>query len=338
MLCLLSCSEELELYAPEEEIYAVYGVLDPDADAQYIRVSRVFQIEADAVPFARSHDPSVPGLSVQLEGGTQTYTATWVREIAKDTSRGDFGPTTSAYRFETEGAARLQPGRRYTLHIRSDVDSSLYLTATTQIPPRPALLSPGYVREGSQRCLRRVPFEDSVQVRFRTNPESQPGRAFRYELRVLFRFWANGRQQTHHYGPTRLFDRSTGCSGLDNSTLCYLLPPRQVLFALRTDLQEPGVLYTYDAEPRCGGVTGDLSRAVELQVTAVDTFLGRYILANSPYYQSLNAIRTEYTNVTGTIRAVGVLGSIAYDNRPIALTACGEYVMGLRDLPPFGCE
>lgn len=334
----LACSEDFDLYAPEEDILAVYGVLDPDRDAQFVRISRVFQIEADAIAYARTHDPAEPGLLVTLTGNGHRYQAEWVSDLPKDTSRGDFGATTAAYRFDTQGDQRLVPGERYTLHIRSAADTGLHLSAHTQIPPRPGVIFPNYIREGSQRCLRRLPFEDSVEVRFRTNPEDQPGRAFRYELRVVFHYWADGQQRTHHYGPTRLFDRSTGCSGLENNTLCYLLPPRQVLFALRTALREPGVLYSYDAEPRCGGVTGDLSQALEVQVTAVDTFLGRYILANSPYFRNLNPIRQEYTNVTGSVRAVGVFGSIAYDNMPVALTPCGEYLMGLRDLAPYGCE
>lgn len=333
-----ACREDFDLYAPAEDIYVVYGVLDPGREAQYVRVSQVFQIEADAIAYAASHDPGVSGLQLTLTGGGEHYTAVWVPQLTKDTLQGDFGPLTSGYRFETAGAKRLVPGERYTLRITSPADTGLLLTAYTRIPPRPAVIFPNYTWESGRRCLRRLPFEDSVEVRFRTNPEALPTQAYRYELRVALRYWADGKQHQHHFGPTRLFARSYGCSGFDNHTLCYKLAPRQVLNSLRTAMQTPGVHYEYDAEPRCSGVVGPLSRAVEVQVTAVDTFLGRYILANAPYFRNLNPIRQEYTNLSGTARAVGVFGAIAYDNRPVALTACGEYLVGLREARPPGCE
>ena len=116
VVCIASfgCSEEVDLYAPEEEIYAVFGLLDATADTQYVRISQVFQPRADAVEFAANYDPSVPGLEVTVMGGGHRYVAQWQDSLLKDTLSGDFGRYTGAYFFVAEDSARLIRGEVYS--------------------------------------------------------------------------------------------------------------------------------------------------------------------------------------------------------------------------------
>ena len=44
-LWLLACSEAFELNAPYKDIWVVYGVLNPGDTAQFIRISKAFQLD-----------------------------------------------------------------------------------------------------------------------------------------------------------------------------------------------------------------------------------------------------------------------------------------------------
>ncbi|GAB4409011.1 MAG: hypothetical protein OHK0039_12480 [Bacteroidia bacterium] len=332
------CSEAVDVYAPPQTIWAVYGVLDPDKAIQTIRITGAFQVLGDAYMYADTSDGGIRGLEVSIVGENgMTYRAVQVDSMLRDTL-GDFGPYLTAYQFETVGERRLRPGMRYDLRVRSGIDTTVFVQAYTRIPPRPEITFPNDISDPVGRCLRRVAFEDSTDIRFRSNPDMVPARALRYEIRVLLRYFADGRYREHFFGPTRLFDRDNGCSGGSDRTYCYQLASGVVLHALRTAMQDSRTSYTYDAEPRCGGLFDDLSDAVEIQVTAVDTFLARHILANDPYFLNLNQVRIEYTNLQGSVGVVGIFGSIAYDNLPVGLSPCSEYLLGFSRVRPSGCD
>lgn len=333
-----SCDETFEVYAPPQDIWVVYGVLDPAKDTQVIRVSKAFQIEADAIEFAKTHDPSVRGLTLTLSGNDIKYQAIPKDNIAKDTSFGAFGPSTHIYQIPTSDDFALKEGMSYELTVQSEQQPELLIKSRTTIPPRPKITTPTVRRSLGEQCLATVPFEDSAVVRFQTNPNRIQAQAAAYEVRVLLTYQEDGIQREHDFGPTRLFSRSRGCSGIDG-VLCYLLKNGQVVRSLRTGFKNYLATYSYESEPRCNGRFDPLSHAVEVQVTAIDTFLSTYIRANDPFFLELNTVRPEYTNVEGTERTLGVFGSIAYHNVPVALTDCAEYLIGLREEQPFAdCE
>src|ERR1035437_2806405 len=55
-LLLLRCSNKLEILAPYKESVAVYGLLNQNDTAQYIRVQRVFLGEGNAMSMAQNPD------------------------------------------------------------------------------------------------------------------------------------------------------------------------------------------------------------------------------------------------------------------------------------------
>ncbi|MEM7372211.1 MAG: DUF4249 family protein [Bacteroidota bacterium] len=335
---LCSCDETFEVYAPPQDIWVVYGVLDAARDTQVIRVSKAFQINDDAIEFAATHDPSVRGLTVSLFGNGITYQAIPKDQVIKDTSSGSFGPSTHIYQIPTPAELALKEGEQYQLTIRSEQEPDLLLQARTSIPPRPKIISPFIRRSLGEKCLPTVPFEDSAIVRFQTNPNRIDAQAGAYEIRVLLAYKEDDISRSHHYGPTRLFSRSRGCTGIDG-TLCYELKNGVVIRSLRTGFKNHLASYSYLSEPRCNSQFDPLSHAVEVQVTAIDSFLSTYIRANDPFFLELNNVRPEYTNVEGSERTLGVFGSISYHNIPVGLSPCAEYLIGLREEQPFAnCE
>lgn len=331
-----SCSTEFEVFAPEEKIWAVYGVLNPDSIQQDIRISQVFQLEDDAIVFSKTFDPSVSGLTVSLEGGGERYLAQWRDSIVKADTIGAFGPTLGLYRFSTpEG---LVPDETYTLYISSEQDSSMRLQAYTHIPPRPRLITPQVINGISDFCVRTVPFEDSTAIQFLKFTRRPRFPAMRYEIRTRIRYTANGEANVFTGGPTRLFIFNEGCASMRPNTLCYLFEKGWMIRSLQNAFRDTTLSYGFNPNPTCASSESLLSDAVTVEVTAVDSFLAKYIIANDPRSFNLNDVRREYTNVGGTQRSVGIFGSISTDQTPIGLSACGLFLLGLGPRPFGICE
>ena len=326
---LPACSETVHVNAPPKDIWVVYGVLNPQEDYQYLRIAKSFLPDDDAVEYAKNHDTGARGLEVTLSGEDHVYQAVEIDSILKDTSEGDFGPVTNLYRVKTTGEKRLKEDGVYTLNITSPIDSSLKLTAYTRIPPRPKVTFPVTTINRGEKCLPVVKFEDSVIVYFRKSRGDIPSSAMRYELRVFLNYFENGIQKSIHTKPTRLFYQDKGCNHISDQALCYQFAKAQILNQLKAILNNPDSRYSYDHTPLCGNPFTELPNSVEIQVTAVDTFLSKYIISNDPTRVNFNTIRREYTNIEGTADAVGVFGSIAYHDVAVGLSPCVEYQLGL---------
>ena len=339
ILFLSACEEEFDLYAPQQRIVAIYSVLDPGADTQYVRVSDVFQFEGDVVRYAENFDGSIPNLVLTLIGEEQRYQAQWRDSILKDTSRGDFGAYTSAYYFLTQGREALQAGKSYRLEIRFPDDSSSLIWGETMIPPQPRMTSPRLRIQDDEECLPVIDIEDDVFFFFQPNPDGVEGNAYAFQARLNFRYRVNGMIKQYTFGPSRSFVSSSGCEGPSGQTLCYRIGDGRVFRALQRQLEKEDGQLTYDFNPRCTArFTGFLSDAIEMEITALDVALGRYIESNSPFFRSLNAVPPEFTNLQGSPRAVGVLGSLSKASVDVTLSPCVDYDLGWSGLIEDPCE
>ncbi|MDX1906743.1 MAG: hypothetical protein SF053_06885 [Bacteroidia bacterium] len=331
------CDERIPLNAPYQDIWVVYGILNPDADTQVVRISLGFLPDTDAYVVARAGTFTVPDLEVRIRTASRIWYGTYQDSIRRDTMSGDFSLYSGVYVFDTrQDSMRLEPGEQYVLEIRRPGDS-LFLQAITRIPPRPVIKFPRYLSINGERCLESVAFEDSVYVFFDPNPAGLPGQAYGFEIGVSLTESVNGVPRSYRYGTRQVFQSSVNCSQASGGALCYLFRDGVVIRGLRAVLPDslPG---DYFPEPRCAVLAGDLARVVTLDVTAIDTALARYLLANNPRGQDLTTIRAEITNITGSARAVGVWGSISMDHQPVSFTPCGEYLLGLGPQPSSGCD
>jgi hypothetical protein len=84
------CTQHFDLYAPEEDIWVVYGVLHEGDSVQYVRVSKAFQVEGDALAYAAQVPLTVPGLSLRLDGPDGSIMGQQVDTIMRDS--GLFNP------------------------------------------------------------------------------------------------------------------------------------------------------------------------------------------------------------------------------------------------------
>ena len=91
ILCLplaalfFACSTDIDLYAKYEEKPIIYGLLDPNADTNFIKISRTFYVRGDAYQVAANPDSSnYPGkLDVRM---IEYCNGDSIREIVFDTS------------------------------------------------------------------------------------------------------------------------------------------------------------------------------------------------------------------------------------------------------------
>ncbi|MEZ4829151.1 MAG: hypothetical protein R3C61_23130 [Bacteroidia bacterium] len=343
MICLVfatACSESVQVNAPYKDIWVVYGILNPQSDFQYLRISRAFQAEENAYTFAASHDQSVKGLRVTLsdENG-KIYQAIQKDSVLKDTSSGDFFPYSTVYQFETRNDDRLTEEKVYHLKIEDPAISGFFLQAQTRIPPQPRITAPKTSIARGNKCLPVVSFEDSVFVYFNKHRGDAQTSAMRYEIQVLLNFWKNGIRTTFKTSPTRLFYDDVSCAQTGDNALCYQFRDGVLANRMKEAFADSLARYIFEDSPLCGTPWTDLPDFVQLQVTALDTFLSRYIISNDPGYVNLNTIRKEYTNISGSETAVGIFGSVASDQEDVAMSPCALYLLGLTpDAPTSICD
>ncbi|MEZ4771727.1 MAG: DUF4249 family protein [Bacteroidia bacterium] len=339
-LTIFACSESVQINAPYKDIWVVYGVLNAQEDFQYIRVSLAFQTEENAYDYAAANDQSVKGLKVSLEDDSgKVFDAVQIDSVQKDTSNGDFAPYATFYRFHTQGIDRLQEEKVYRLRIEDPKVPGFFLTATTRIPPQPRITAPQVTITQGNKCLPIVPFEDSVYVYFNKHRGEVRTAAMRYEIQIRLNFWKNGIRRTYKTRPTRLFNDDVACAQTGDNALCYQFQDGVLITRMKGAFSDQNSRYIFEDSPVCGTPWTDLPDFVELQVTAIDTFLSRYIISNDPAYLNLNTIRWEYSNISGTASAVGIFGSVASDREAVGISPCALYLLGLTpDAPANICD
>lgn len=340
LICLLiggtlpGCHPKVDVLAVEKELYAVYGVLHPGRDEQYIRVSKVFQLEGDAVVYAGSEDLSARGMDVTVIGADTTYIAELVTDQIKEP--GIFAQEHAIYRINTPAGHRIVPGQRYRLDIQKQDDPNIHITAWTDVPTKPEIKSPGgalYAPLTGIYTYNSMDFYDDQVVRFHT------GSGNGFELRIYVDFWDGEKIATAQWGPTRVFREPQGCvENTDYDRNCYEIPKRRVGASLSKYVNAaPGPIAMLDSI-RTARSLDSLSHHVRLEVTAIDTFLATFLHANTPFGFGLNLLmdKPEVSNISGD--HVGIFGSINTGLQYFFLGACVRYQAGFSNTDPGYCE
>lgn len=329
------CKPEFEVFAPEKELYAVYGVLHPDREFQYIRISKLYQFEGDAYLYAAENDLTVKGLQMTLTGNDQILESEQMDSVPKDP--GAFIQAQTLYRFTTSGNARLIPGKRYDLRITRADDPNFDIQAYTVIPQKPVMESPGepLLLPDQLITLPSVEFSDDTEVQFFA------GNAMGFEVRVFINYLDGNKEGQIRWGPTPVFLGDKGCTGskFDNE-VCYKIPAKSVVRLLGTTVNQANDSIIIVEQPRVTPNSNDLPTACKVEVTAVDTALTNFLASVNPFGFGLNLLmdRPAYSNISGD--NTGIFGSINTDENYVFLGSCTKYLSGLINptIPPRDCE
>lgn len=344
----MSCSTSLDINAPEKPILIVYGVLNPKQPVQYIRVSKGFLVDGDAIKYASETDLSVNNAKVTLteyqikEGNNgKILTKTQVYELVPDNSipKEDGTFNKNQVLFKTQSTDTIRPGRYYELEVQLLGNETLSTKAHTVIPSEPFIVNPtDKIQIGQGNVLFNYPeieFYNSYEIKFLSRRNSNdpnefliPGRG--YELRIYFKYGIETTpgdtawQSILTFGPTQLFDKSSCAS--TSGQMCYRLGAQSFTDFLRSRLTDNQVKYVYNDTP--------LNESTRLEITAVDTSLFNYMMVNSPIYSDFNAVKPEYSNLSNG--ALGILGSINTFSRYVNIGSCTQYLAKLNNTPQPG--
>lgn len=323
LLLAAACSTDVNINAPAKDIWVVYSILDPSKPVQYVRVAKAFLPQGDALQFAKENDISAKGLTVILSGGGKSWQAVQVDSVPKTPPDGIFNPYTTLYRFDTQ-TQPLEDGQRYSLRITHPDSAGFELRAGTTIPSEPTVRRPVLtVCAGAGRGLQALNIEKAFLVEWSMGS----GRAF--ELRSYFAYQEDGRQDTVVIGPSQLITDSRGCSS--QSQACYRFSDKELSSGILNKMQQrTGSQYTYQDAPTCAQPS-ELAKSFWFEVTAMDTALANYIIANDPKFTDFNTVRPEYSNVRGSTETLGIFGSLNKSVGYAALGRCARYLLNLND-------
>lgn len=325
-----ACSTTFELNAPAKDIWVVYGILNTNDTLQYIRVSRAFLPESNALEYAREYDESVKGLQVSLRGGGVEILAEQIDSVPKNPLDGTFYPYTTLYRLTTQGNQALQPGQRYQLEVRQPGIDSFLLEAYTEIPQPVQFDTPKPVSgAGQTKCLRQASLNRDYKVEFRR------GNAASFEIRAFLEYTENAEERLAVYGPTPLFSDDYRCLDAFN-TVCYNFSSYEILRSFYDQVDpKTGSIYRYGvtSDNECNPIPELLPQVFRFEITSVDSFLTRYNAVNSPTFEDFNTVRTEYSNIRGTVETLGVFGSISTSTAAAKLDDCSLYLMQFNNTP-----
>ncbi len=326
---LYGCTTDIDINAEPKDIWSVYGVLNPGEEIQQVRIAKGFLPESNAEEVAAEEDLSARDLRVILTDGVNAWTAAEVDSVQKDP--GTFFPYTTVYEFDTRGNMALEAGTTYWLEVTKADEPDFRLVSHTTIPDDVDFSSPSPTPgPGGQRCLRQVGLDEEYRVTF------DRGQALGFEMRAYFDYTENGLAKQADYGPTNMFTEGVRCRD-NESEICYQFRSGEILQAFFQDIDPvAGNVYEYEVNEsnRCNNVIADLPDAFRFEVTAIDTFITTYRLANDPKFVDFNTVRPEYTNIKGSEDIlVGVFGSIVIGTAPAQLNQCSMYILQLNETP-----
>jgi hypothetical protein len=322
LLLLYGCEPKFDLLADAKELYVVYGVLDPDASVQWIKVQQVWQVNGDATLYAAENDLSASGLDVRIEGGGRIWHAIETDEISREP--GAFTAHQKLYKIHTPPDSALFEGSEYRLIIQKPGDLDFEpITAVTRIPHAPRLTVPGpplYNIHTYLYSYPKVDFTDDYVVYF------QPSDAMGYEVRVGVEYLKDGIGASGHWITPGTFSQPIRCGRtVGQGEICYEIPGGAIPRQLRKIKQQAGAGFSYWDDPQVAGQLASLSKAAWVEVTAVDSALTRFLASNQAFGFGTNLLldKADYTNLSGA--HIGIFGSFATDRHQIFLSECTKY-------------
>ena len=316
LLALLtgSCKNEINLNAPGKEILVVYGILNPKASIQYIRIAKAFQTDGDALVYAANTDLSLQNAEVRLNG-----------QLLEDTvinkNLGEFNPAQVLY-YTTQP---IQANTYYTLEVKKAGESSPSATAHTYVPGNFEILTPraSTAAAGNLRKWDIAYFERFTKMEWESS-----GYAKGFECRVYFNYFENNVPKQVVYGPTELFEDELFCGSL-SGTSCYQFSENAIILDYKSKMPD-GNVYSYIDTPFTNSDTALLNHSCWMEVTAIDSFLYNYISINKSNASTFATSIVEYTNVNG---GVGIFGSVNKALRYVDLSQCTRYKLSLNNTP-----
>jgi hypothetical protein len=193
VLLFSACDNEVDINADWKDVPVVFGLLDVDSTEQFIRISRVFLGEGDALAFAQTQDSLyykdgdiVAKVSEFINGNE---TRNWIldrrTDIAKDT--GIFAsPGQVLYSFEVPSNNKLKTNAEYFLSVVNN-KSGNELTGKTKLVRKVNVATPSQFSQTANIFPQQKTF-----VKWTS---SENGRLYEVFLKFIYREYPDGLPQ-----------------------------------------------------------------------------------------------------------------------------------------------
>ena len=300
------CKETVSVNADYKPIWVVFGMLRSQDTVHYIRVSKAFLTNEDAVKYAKENDNSVKGLNVSITDGQHTYPAIQVDSVLRQPMDGTFFPYMTYYEIHTPP---LVSGY-YRLEIKDPQNEAFFLTSHTTVPYPPVIYRPRLLYDPfSGYCLDSLRLGKTDSIRF---PHEE---GIYYDIKFYLYYQKNQRLEYTRWGTNYPFQTNHDSYRFEHD---YLLSRFQ------KSIQDSASVLSIETQPECG----NFARYFTLEFTQLDSFLYRFYYINNPIYLNYNDYRPTYTNISGTQEAVGVFGSLGVRRVPLKISAAERALLG----------
>ncbi len=288
-LFLGSCSNDLEINAPWKDVTVVFGLLNVDSSSHYIRISKAFLGEGDALEFASQFDSiyynpdllDVKVYRVYNDEVKDSFLCSVVTDIAKDP--GIFSnPSQIIYSFNASLTGTEKENSIYRLEVKNTITGNVATAETKLVKPvtfsKP---SPTNVNVPASRLIDLDPTK-STAIEWRTVENGKM-----YELFIRFKY----REVIGSDTVKKEVEMNLGRNTYDNSTVGDLK---------RLSIENASIFQAIHASIPVQSSVIRIADSLQFQINVAADDMTTYLNINQPS-NTVAQERPQYTNVTNGI-------------------------------------
>ena len=288
-LFLSSCSNDLEINAPWKDVTVVFGLLNIDSTTHYIRISKAFLGEGDALQFASQFDSlyynpdllDVKVYRVYNDEVKDSFLCSVVTDIAKDP--GIFSnPSQILYSFDAVLTGAEKENSIYRLEVKSTQTGNVATAETKLVKPvafsKPSPINPNVPASS----LIDLDPTKSTAIEWRTVENGKM-----YELFIRFKY----REIIGSDTTKKEVEMNLGRNTYDNSTVGDLK---------RISIENASIFQAIHATIPVQSSVIRIADSLQFQINVAADDMTTYLNINQPS-NTVAQERPQYTNVTNGI-------------------------------------
>jgi hypothetical protein len=295
-LFLGSCSNDLEINAPWKDVTVVFGLLNIDSTTHYIRISKAFLGEGDAIQFASQFDSiyynpdllDVKVYRVYNDEVKDSFLCSVVTDIAKDP--GIFSnPSQILYSFDAVLTGAEKENSIYRLEVKSTKTGNI-ATAETKLVKPVAFSKPTPITNVPASALIDLDPTKSTAIEWRTVENGKM-----YELFLRFKYREFNFLDSSYIG-SKVVEINLGRNTYDNSSVGDLK---------RISIENATIFQAIHATIPVQSSVFRMADSLQFQINVAADDMTTYLNVNQPS-NTISQERPQYTNVTN---GIGLLSS-----------------------------
>lgn len=328
LIVTLSCSNEVDINADWADIPVVYCVLDPAANVQYVKISKAFLGEGDAMEMAKIADSIhyAYKMNVQIEkwrNGIKLATYNLDTITMPDTKDGVFASDKNVvYYFNTlKGSANeIDQTSTYKLIIENPKTGKRIESETNIV--RGISLDKPYlsVKNATISFFSKGKYASDFYFEWKSVPN-----ALIYDCKLRFYYYEYNSNNPGAGNVQRYFDFNVGEERSSN-----LIGGEQLVTKFNAESFFSVLASSLEKDPsitRTAGIIGDNANQINVIITSAAEDLSSYIDVNKPS-SSLVQEKPQYSNITNAVGLFSSRYTKTFQNIALNLESSNELKTG----------